>query len=115
MKVSEFISDALIEVCRGVDDAIKRRDSEGLTARISPIFLDPADQSVDWTKMIEKVEFDIAVTQAESRQVDGHGGLEVVAALKIGADGTRKSEQSSVNRIRFSIPVLYPAQVVNPK
>jgi hypothetical protein len=52
MKLRDFITDALMEVQHGVQNAIDRRDKEQLVGRISPAFLDPV---IDWTKLVEKL------------------------------------------------------------
>lgn len=113
MKLREFIAETLVEIQQGVAKAIDRRDQEGLAGRISPIFSDPNDKDLDWTKLIEKVEFDVAVTVSRAGEATGGGAIEVFTA-KISGRGSFKEEHSSVNRIKFSVPVLFPAQVTHP-
>jgi hypothetical protein len=96
-----------------VAKAIDRRDEEGLAGRISPVFSDPTNPILDWTKLVEKVEFDVAVTEARTGEASAGGGLEVFS-VKVGGKGSVKQEQSSINRIRFSVPVLFPAQITHP-
>jgi hypothetical protein len=73
------------------------------------VFSDP----IDWTKLIEKVEFDVAVTESSASEASGEGGLEILSIAKLGAKGTTKIEQSAVNRIKFSVPILFPAEVTH--
>ncbi len=91
MKLREFIADALMEVQHGVQDAIERRDKSGLVGRISPAFRDPTDPSIDWTKLLEKVEFDVAVTESKTKEAGGGGGLEIRTFR-------RRSDGRAVNR-----------------
>lgn len=119
MKLRDFIADALIEVQHGVQNAINRRDREGIVGRISPVFAElsnpeSADQT-EWAKLVEKVEFNVAVTDATTREAGGEGGLEVLSLVKLKAEGKAKIEQSAVNRIKFSVPVLLPVQVTQSK
>jgi hypothetical protein len=114
MKLRDSIADALMEVHYGIQNAIERRDKEGILGRVSPVFSDPSNPSIDWTKLVEKVEFDVAVTESSSSEAGGEGGLEIFSLAKIGAKGSTKIEQSAANRIRFSVPVLFPAQVTHP-
>lgn len=113
MKLREFIAETLVEIHQGVAQAIDRRDKERLAGRISPIFSSPNESTLDWTKLIEKVEFDVAVTVSRTGEAAGEGGLEVFA-VKVGGKGSVKQEHSSINRIRFSVPVLFPAQITHP-
>jgi len=113
MKLREFIAETLIEIQQGVNKAISRRDEENLPGRISPIFSGPADETLDWTRLVEKVEFDVAVTEGRSAEAGGEGGLEVLS-VKVGGKGSVKQEHNTVNRIKFSVPVLYPAQITHP-
>lgn len=113
MKLRDFVAETLVEIQQGVAKAIDRRDQEGLAGRISPVFSDPTDPVLDWTKLVEKVEFDVAVTEARAGEATGEGGLEVLS-VRVGAKGAVKQEHSTVNRIRFSVPVLFPAQITHP-
>jgi hypothetical protein len=112
MKLRDFIADALMEVHHGVQNAIKRRDEEGLAGRISPGINEPDTGQIDWTKMVRDVEFDVAVTVAYTKEKSGEAGLEIFSFGKAGAKGAAKSEESTVNRIKFSIPVIIPVQPI---
>jgi len=111
MKLRKFIADALMEIHYGVQEAIERRDEARLAGRISPAFMDQADAQIDWTKLVEKVEFDLAVTDVRSKQGNVGGGLEILSIAKFNAKGAIKDEKSAVNRIRFNVPILLPVQV----
>ena len=113
MKLREFIAETLVEIQKGVTKAIDRRDEENLPGRISPVFSDPNNPILDWTKLVEKVEFDVAVTESRSREASGEGGLEVLS-VKVGGKGSLTQEHGTVNRIKFSVPVLFPAQITHP-
>jgi hypothetical protein len=115
MKLRDFIAEALTEIQHGVKDAIDRRDREGLVGRISPVFRDPSDPSKDWTSLVEKVEFDVAITESNAKEASGEGGLEILSIAKLGGKGSTKIEHVAVNRIKFSVPVLLPAQITDPK
>ena len=111
MKLRDFIADALMEIYHGVQNAIKRRDEEGLAGRISPAFIG----QIDWTKSVSDVEFDVAVTVAHTKEKSGEAGLEIFSIGKTGAKGTAKGEESTINRIKFSIPVILPVQLIESR
>ena len=47
MKLRDFIADALMEVHYGVQNAIARRDKEGIIGRISPAVPEPGGAQID--------------------------------------------------------------------
>ena len=62
----------------------------------------------DETRMMERLNFDIAVTVSETTETDGKvkAGISIFGA-KLGTESTGKSENMS--RMTFSIPLLLPA------
>jgi len=112
MKLRDFIADALMEVHYGVQSAIERRDKDGLVGRISPAFIESNTGQIDYTKSVRDVEFDVAVTVADTREKSGGAGLEIFSIGKVSAKGTAKSEESTVSRIKFSVPVILPVQAI---
>jgi hypothetical protein len=56
---------------------------------------------------VHQVEFDVAVTIAQSSEGKAGGGL-LVAGLGIGGQKTSAAESSSVSRIKFSVPIVWP-------
>lgn len=62
----------------------------------------------DETRMMERLNFDIAVTVSETTETDGKvkAGISIFGA-KLGTESTGKSE--NVSRMTFSIPLLLPA------
>jgi hypothetical protein len=111
MKLQDFIVDALMEIQYGVQQAIDRQEKQGGNGRISPVFQEPGYPGhAQWTELVEKVEFDVAVTEANSTEASGGGGLEILSVAKIGAKGTTTTEHGATNRIRFSVSVILPGQ-----
>jgi hypothetical protein len=107
MELREFITETLLSITEGVGEAIRRRlaDVSGV-AVISPVF----DGEVDWKDLVQPVEFDVAVTEADKTEGRGKGGIKVLAVAEIGGEGTKSWERSTVSRIKFSVPVILPAQ-----
>jgi hypothetical protein len=58
---------------------------------------------------LEDVEFDVAVT-AGTDQSAGAGGSIKVLGLQLGTEGAVKYENSSVSRVKFSVPVIWPVE-----
>lgn len=112
MRLSTFIKEALTDIAFGVHEA--KVDSQELMAIV------PGKLGAD--SMVEKsyVEFDIAVTAADSRSASrdkstsAEGGIAVFAMkARIGGDRSVGDEASSsnemVSRLQFKIPVFFNA------
>ena len=94
MDIKEFIAETLKQIIDGVIDAQKYAKSKNTV--IVPYH--------DFRKVID---FDVAVTVADSKETGGKAGISV---WSIGANINRTSECSSstTSRIRFEIPVELP-------
>ncbi|MEQ9288683.1 MAG: trypco2 family protein [Cyclobacteriaceae bacterium] len=54
--------------------------------------------------MMEKIEFDISVETTEASKTEGKAGI-MIKVVDFGVKGTDNTEATSVNKIRFSVPV----------
>jgi hypothetical protein len=108
MELEEFVAEALVAIQKGVKAAIDLAESGGTIGRINPIWSD----NIDWPKHVQLVEFDIAVTAGEKSSAGGKGGVKVFS-FEIAADGSKGVERSTVSRVKFSIPIVPPAQVTH--
>jgi hypothetical protein len=106
MELKDFISTALLAIDKGVEQAIKQREPKSL-ARFNPIWSDRSDKN--WSDYVHPIEFDVAVTVVEKKNKDGRGGLKV-GVLEIAGGGSKANERSTVNRIKFILPVLLAGQ-----
>jgi hypothetical protein len=55
----------------------------------------------------DMIEFDVAVTAEQGTGTKGGIGL-VVGPITLGSTGQSSAQNSSVSRIKFRVPVLYP-------
>jgi hypothetical protein len=110
MDLKEFISESLVQIQEGVQDAIHRRqakkDSSGV---INPVWGNADDISAEHC---QDVEFDVAVTVSDKMSGSAKGGLKIYVA-EFGGEGSKSSERSTVNRLKFSVPVVPPVQLVS--
>lgn len=112
MNLKEFVSATLQQLMDGVHDAQENVAGDG---EVNPnIWMhqrkDAAARGIlesDSGKWIHMVQFDVAVTVAESAGVKGGAGL-VVGPVVLGSKGESAAETSSVSRIKFEVPVAYP-------
>jgi len=104
MTLQDFIRDSLLQISGGIQQA---RDKE---QRIAPhISVNPSRDSVGLApdgSVVYLVDFDVAVTVSE-KSTDGlSGGISVASVFKVEGKGGSTSEQSSISRVRFSVPVI---------
>lgn len=118
MDLKEFVSATLQQIMNGVQDAQDNVASDG---EINPsVYMQRRTGGSghgivesDSGKWVHMVHFDVAVTVAESAGVTGGAGL-MVGLVGLGSRGETATEQSSVSRIKFEVPIAYPSQVQKP-
>jgi hypothetical protein len=112
MELKEFVSETLVQILAGVQDAISRRlAAPGSLGAINPVFgLDAGAAGPDH---IQKVEFDVAVTVTDKAGGGGKAGIKVFS-IELGGEAGKSTEQSIVSRIKFAVPVIPPVSVVKP-
>lgn len=101
MELKEFISRSFQDIAEGIIDAQERL---GHTDAIINAF--------DQVKL-RNIEFDIATTSSTGTEIGGEVSAKIVVA-GIGAGGKKIKSDSSISRIKFTIPVVLPnAKKVN--
>ena len=109
MDLKDFVADVISQIQDGVTEAIRRHDERGTVGRINPKF-----SQDDWKDLVQKIDFDIAITT--SGKISGEGGGRVqVYFFNAGAKQSKSHESSMTNRIKFTIPVSLPAHAVSPE
>lgn len=108
MDLRKFIAETLTQIIGGISDAQanmiefqKGKDSDYTAPYVNP---NPASEN---HKKLSDIEFDVAVTVSEGSSAEGGGGLSVMG-VSIGGKGASEQRNSSVSRIKFTIPVSYP-------
>jgi hypothetical protein len=109
MELREFITATLVEIQSGVQDAINYAVEHGMKGAINPSFDPRKDKG-----LVEKVQFDIAVTVGEKKTGSAEGGIKVVG-INLGGTTGGSHETSHVSRIQFSIPLIPPTTNVIPE
>ncbi len=116
MDLQTFISQSLGQIIAGIRAAQLEVAEKRTAAKINPrgatvLSSQPSGrtQAHDLhTKLpVHQVEFDVAVTVARSSEGKAGVGLSVLS-IGIGGHKQTSAESSSVSRIRFSVPVVWP-------
>jgi hypothetical protein len=110
MQLQDFVSGALLQILNGIRDA--QVQGAALEAVVSPDRIYGHTQGlriINDERPIHEVAFDVAVTSEEGKSKKGGIGI-VVASVALGTQGQADSKNTSVSRISFSVPVVYPVQ-----
>ena len=115
MELKDFLSETLKQIIKGIQDAQEFVAKEGQGAKVNPrnttLKMDGSGQKQphDTKTMlpVERVEFDVAITASDSVDKSGGGGLRVWA-LNVGGQAGTSSENTTISRIRFGVPIVLP-------
>lgn len=113
MELKDFIAETIAQISLGLVEAQERTKEHG-TVINPPVHGSPnalkSSTAFMTDHLIQSVDFDICVSVEENKNTDKKGVVEVVTGLfNLGA-GCKKSENEKnqeVNRIKFSIPILW--------
>ncbi len=107
MELQQFVTETLIQIVEGVQDA--KADVRSAGGEINPELMSAGkDQMVSTSnRMVQLVDFDVAVTVSEGTGTKGGGGI-FVGAFGLGAQGESTAASSSVSRIKFQVPISLP-------
>ncbi len=106
MTLREFVSDTLLQIVDGVADAkIKNQrvaprviQAAGLDA---PIVVADAENPRAFV-----VDFDVAVAVSKTTDAEAKGAVSVYV-FEVGGQRVSSTEQSTVSRIKFGVPIVY--------
>lgn len=108
MELHEFVRETLVQIINGIVEAQNNETVRNNNASIVPYGV----SSSDLKTANREIEFDVVVTaQTESSTKAGLGIF--VGGLGIGTQGKLGANDSLENRVKFSVPVLFPMQKVN--
>ena len=110
MELSEFVCETLKQLIDGVKGAQAHAKKVGGVVSPWNMFADRKNQvTAKGGRPVQQISFDVAVTKTSGKETSG--GIGVLFA-SVGLAGKAKSESTSslVNRISFSVPVIFPLQ-----
>ena len=107
VELKDFISETLSQIVSGVRNAQDMLTENEPNAAVAPT----GQGTKDETLLNQMVEFDIAVAAESGKKTSGGIGI-IVGAINLGSTGKSSSEQSSTNRVKFSVPIHLPGQKI---
>lgn len=111
MELREFVAQTLTQVIDGVRDAQSQVDAPGavINPHVNTSHEQLGKQGFLWSSEgpVQIVQFDVALTVVEGTGTKGGIGV-FAGAISLGTSGESKNENSSVSRIKFSVPLRLP-------
>jgi len=118
MELQEFISTTLVQIARGIEDAAKQLlDTKAI---VNPRNVRPMPDRSDtvygilntekqFHKIVQKIDFDVAVTAEKGSKTKGGVGIQV-GSIGVGTQAQSDRTSSTISRIKFSIPMVLPME-----
>lgn len=127
MDLQDFIKETITQIAESVVDIQQHFDDKGIDAIVNPReFQDTNDgdfagryipidydrntkktYTSNYHRMVDAIEFDVAVT-VESDNKKEVGGKLKVFDMGIGAEGSEAIKQANISKVRFKIPLVMP-------
>jgi hypothetical protein len=116
MNLKEFLTPTIVEIMEGLQEAQEQVGGKGMvnppsvqSSKGRSLVLREGDESSRFDgRHVHMVEFDVAVTAASGAESKAGAGL-LVAAIGLGVQAQKSQENTAISRIRFEVPVAYPA------
>jgi len=111
MELKEFVSETLVQISEGIEQAQERLRQKGSEARVNTSMTLTSNGHLvtgGRRRAVEYVEFDVAVLANEETETKAGIGIAVASLLKLDAAGKSNYSQGRESRIKFKIPMSYP-------
>jgi hypothetical protein len=108
MELHEFVKETLIQIVKGITEAQNDDIIQSNTASIVPHGVSSSDLKL----ANREIQFDVVVTAQSGSSAKAGLGI-FVGGLGVGTQGKLDANDSFENRVKFSVPVLFPMQKVN--
>ena len=114
MELKEFIEETLVQVFEGVKAAQEKTQGWG-DGTINPFDKDNTDVEgrLIYSEYTDKrfIDFEVSLTKTDTSEKDGGVGAKIAVyfgEFSIKGKEKTKNENTSFNKVKFSIPVFYP-------
>lgn len=118
MNLTTFIRESLVQIARGIEEA---NDAlADTTAKVNPRGIAPSpkgdtkfygylneDDTVKYRRVVQEIEFDIAVHVSEGTETKGGIGI-MVGSIGLGSHGKSQAGSTSESRLKFTVPMVLP-------
>ena len=111
MELKQFVTETLVQITEGIEDAQKQLKERGSEAIVNTnVTTTDKGQLVTGGRRrpVEFVEFDVAILAYEGTQTRAGIGLTVASLLNLDAGGKSSKTEGRESRIKFKVPMSYP-------
>jgi hypothetical protein len=111
MELKQFVTETLLQIASGIEDAQEKLQEVGSAARINTsVTKDDSGNLVTGGRRhsVEFVEFDVAILANSGTETKAGVGLTVASLLNLSAGGKSNQSQGTESRIKFKVPVAFP-------
>jgi predicted ATP-dependent Lon-type protease len=111
MELKEFITETLMQIAEGIEQAQRRLKDKSSEAIINTNMTETDVGHVvtgGRRRPVEFVEFDVAILANEGTETKAGIGLTVASLVKLDAGGKSSQSKGSESRIKFRVPMSYP-------
>jgi hypothetical protein len=108
MELKEFIKETLQQIFEGIHESqVEVKQIGGIINPPENLYTDGSGNKSWGGNSVSTIDFEIALQEQKGTEKQGRIG---VLFSNIGLNGHKKTDESnsSVNRIKFSVPVIYP-------
>lgn len=116
MELKSFVKETLIQIVQGVKEA--QDQSIDFGAIINPKGFFTEKETIKWLperinsgnwREGQVVDFDVSIAISETDEARGGLGIQVASAvIGIGVSGKSEEQNSTISRLKFSIPLFLP-------
>jgi len=114
VSLKDYVKSTLVQLVMGVKEAQDEKSVKATNARIAPtgIHYTPVSENVVFVPgrgLIQRVEFDVAISSSKTKTGGAKAGINVtVVEARIG--GELDTTKTTENRVKFTVPVLFPSE-----
>lgn len=108
MELNEFIKNVIVNIYNGISEAQQSTNKQvlpkgGVISEGIPYVKSGLGPTASAT-MISNIEFEVSLTDGSKDGVSGGIGV-MLGSLGIGTKGSSETQQTSLSKIRFNIPI----------
>ena len=107
MDLKTFVAESLVQISAGIKEAQQAGTGAWIAPEIAKGDKGLFARSGFGSPMPQFINFDIAVSVSEADTSKGGGGVQVLG-IAIGGSIENAVQNSSVSRIKFEIPIVWP-------
>ena len=114
MDIKDFIKESLLQIVDGITEANTALEAKGASIPTTGVAGEGVwctlvkDKNNPHTRLVMRVDFDLAVTVTQSDNLKAGGGISIASLVNAGTTCENSSQSESVSRIRYTIPLELP-------